>query len=549
MRRFLAACLHVALGLAAGNGVPAQELNGVHRPQPKVIVFQPAAEQTTLVGVMGQVGAPNTYEFSGPPTLHTLLTTAQGVTPAAAPLIRIVRGQRVAQSVAYPAGAHERLQSGDLVIVDRHPQRPESPPVDPAQDGVQLALLGVTEGRPYVVKVLRERAHPSRILEMLGQQPQAGYRVLLPPGAPVNPAAHLPEGTALVFDSARIDAAELPDNLPKIVPCAGALPPAQEQADIVGYGLHRTYEPPPPQPVSPPRDNALIPLPPAEDNPPLPTMVPSPSERGAATLSETAGPGRNSAPISTLPFTGTAVIPARPSQFTETAPPATSSAADAREPAWNQRVASTAVPDVNDLDAEEEFEATSSAFSIWQMLSILSSAALIVGLALALRASQQKSARQNHRSSGSERRAVVAQRAAAEVRAPIPTPHIPLQSFSPPSPAGRGAGSERVIADAAERSIVPSRRRDAAATESLEQRQLGFAQLIHHELPLIEEPLALRPGIQLALPSSAADKTSEVSTPKQFIDSPHARQLAGPHRRGAEAPVERALRQLQGDPS
>ncbi len=552
MRRLLVAWMHVALSLAAGHSLHAQVLNSVHRPEPKIVVYQPAAE-TAVVAVMGQVGSPNTYQFPEPPTLEQVLATARGATPAASPMIRIVRGHRVAQSVAYPAAAQQQLQSGDVVIVDRHPQRTETPPVDPAQDGVQLALLGVTEGRPYIVKVQREKAHATRILEMLGQESSVRYHLIPPPNVLGHAASHLPEGTVLIFDRGRINVAELPDDLPKIVPCGA--PAAPEQADIVGYGLHQTYEPPRTEPVSPRRDAALIPLPPPEEYPPLPTMVPSPPERDAAApYAEANGPLLRSAPISTVPFPGTTIIPARPSQFTETAPPATSSAADTREPQWDQRAAAAELPDVDDLDAEEELDAASGAFSIWQMLSILSTAALVVGLALALRANQQKSAGQKKRSSGSQRQIVAATQPAMEVRAPIPTPHIPLQSFSPIA-----RGSEDGIAVAADarsasfsppdRDFIPSRRRDAAATNSFEQRQREFAQIIHHELPVIEEPIALRPGIQLALPTAGANKTSEATPPKQFIDSPHARPLAGPHRRGAEAPVERALRQLQGDPS
>jgi hypothetical protein len=138
-------------------------------------------------------------------------------------------------------------------------------------------------------------------------------------------------------------------------------------------------------------------------------------------------------------------------------------------------------------------------------------------------------------------------RTRAEPRATIPTPHIPLEAF---------AATARPVPAA----VVP------AVAESREIRQQRFMQLIKNELPLLEEPLALQPGLPFVTadeptillrrddaapaarpPHAPHVRASQEAPAEQQVDRRHSRIAPGPpHRAGVESPVERALRQLQG---
>lgn len=551
MRRQTAILLRILLVIIAGSPtvlLQAQNQPRVQRPQPKILNFQPTSETSAVVAVIGQVRNPAAYQFAQAPTLDLAIATAGGLTTAASPMIRIIRGPHAAHRVSYPNAAHEKLQLGDVIIIDVQPQRNGTPVLAADEDAVHLALLGVLD-RPLVVKVHKSEAQIKFILQKLGQNPMP-VQYIGPPDLSRESAPQLADGSVLVFDRRKIDVAGLPDDLPKILPCT--LP----EPEIGGYGAHHALEQrtrmegmPPAWKRSPKPDAPIEVPPPAEvqDSVPMPRL--QPDDQVAATFSSTERTGVGSPSVSTVPFSGSSTIAARPSRLTESAPSPATSAADVQEPAWNKLAPSDAdqlLDDGAEID-DPNIAKASGAFTFWQMLSILASAALLVGVALAVRASQQKSKDKSQRTSTTKEHrnsTASAGRMRSEPRATIPTPHIPLEIFAAAVPAA----------------VQPS------VAESREIRQQRFMQLIKNELPLIEEPLALQPGLPLvtadepkillrrddAAPADRQPHAPHIRTPNeqpagQLTDRPHARFASGPHQRaGVESPVERALRQLQG---
>ncbi len=559
----------IALGVCLSAGTvssEAQAQNAVRKSQPKLIVYQPQQTTEALIGVMGQVPRPGTYQFAGAPSLQLAVDAAGGLTESALPMVRIVRGQRVVQRVALQAAAKEVLQTGDLVIADVQPQRNGLAAL-PANDGIQVAFLGVTD-RPVIVKVHASQARADLIVQMLGQSPDVlrTLRVIPPPnqefvpkpnGSP--PAAPLmSEGAVLLFERRQIVANELKD-LPEIIPCA--LP----EPDIGGYGVRNAYEerqsrdgassrrPGSPSPWKANTEAgplSQVPPPLGEDvSSPSPTLLPD--HRIPATLSSSSPNGISAAPVTTLPFSGTAAISSRASRSTEVGQPSQTgpAAADTQDPAWNRvSDAGTKLETdsmAGDLDAEFDDEATAEAgaISIWHMLGVISAAGLLVGAALAIRSFAGSQAGANRSRNFSSAANPSNGRRAEPPKATVPMPHLSIQAF---------AGNE-----------MPMKSAPMPAGERFEVRQQRFSQLINGELSVIEEPIALHPGLQWSLsatgevirqtpapPIPAAGAMGEVSSTAasiRQIDPPHLHRVPEPHQRAAhEAPVERALRHLQG---
>lgn len=559
----------IALGVCLSafvESTEAQAQNAVRKSQPKLIVYQPQQPTEALVGVMGQVPRPGTYQFASAPSLQLVVDAAGGLTESASPMVRIVRGQRVMQRVALQAAAKEVLQTGDLVIADVQPQR-NGLAAPPADDGVQLAFLGVTD-RPVIVKVHASQARADFIVQMLGQSPDVlrTLRVIPPPnqefasktgGSP--PAAPLmSEGAVLLFERRQIAATELKD-LPEIIPCA--LP----EPDIGGYGVRNAYEERQsregvssrrPGGTSPwktsPETGPLSQIPPPVGeafSSPAPTLLPD--HRIPATLSSSSPNGISAAPVTTLPFSGTAAISSRASRSTEVeqSPQSGPAAADTQAPAWNR--VSDAKPKLEDDalagDLDEEFDddaaAEAGALSIWHMLGVISAAGILVGVALAIRAFAGPQAGANRGQYYSSALRHSEGRRAEPPKATIPMPHLSIQAF---------AGNE-----------MPMKSAPMPVGERLEVRQQRFSQLINGELSVVEEPIALHPGLQWSLsatgevirrtpapPIPASRPLGEIpptAASIRQIDPPHLHRIPEPHQRAAhEAPVERALRQLQG---
>lgn len=556
MRRRTIAEFGLVLGLLASLATAAwaQPVAAPRRPQAKIITFEPVKETSAVVGVIGQVGRPGTYQFASAPTLDLVIAAAGRMTPDASEMVRLVRGDRVVQSAAYASAAQERLQSGDLLIVDAQPT--PSGGARPAEKNyVWLAFVGVQE-RPLIVACPLAHAHPDLIVQKLGQPNTIlpSVRVLPPPSAalPKQAGTPLPDSTVLFFDRSLIQVHDLPNDLPPVLPCG--LP---EQPDIGGYGVRNAYEErlqsegmPSRQQEFPQRD-LLIPAPNRDRSEPTPIPLP---EDPAPTISSTKQPA-GSPNISTVPYShGPAPISARRHRLTGLEPSQQSTAIDTRSPSWKKEPA-TAIDELadNEIDENDSPRSAAGALSIWQMLTILSSAAVLVGIALAIRALQTQRSSNNNTSGDAPSHAPPARPATglasvhAEANAAVPPPHLPPKSF---------------LATAVPRTHAP------AETDERTRRQQAFAELLNHQLPIFEEPLALRPGIPLGSPaleqeiwrrdagvttiepadaSRMSPPPASKSTARQHLDAPHPRLSTGPHLRiGPEAPVERALRQLHG---
>lgn len=552
MRRWTIAEFGLVLALLASLPAEsfAQPAVAPRRPQPKIVTFEPAKETSTVVGVIGQVGRPGTYQFTSAPTLDQVIAVADGMTAEASETVRLIRGGRVAHAAAYSTAAQQQLTSGDLVVIDAKPARSGND--RPAEKKfVWLAFVGVQD-RPFIVPCPIAHAHPDLIVQKLGQRSEIlpSVRVLPPPSAalPKTAGTPLPDGTVLFFDRSSIQVNGLPDDLPPILPCG--LP---EQPDIGGYGVRNAYEerlqsePAGSRPAESPRFDPVMPFPNRDAAEPTPIPLP---EEPAPTISSTKQ-SAGSPPVSTVPYSnGPTPINTRRHRLTGLAPTAKSTAADTQPPSWKKKLE---LAD-DELAAGESDSTTSDSgpLSLGQMLGIVSSAGLLIGLALAIRAIQQQKRLSAHRAGPS--RTLQPQPATAPAivhpvaTAVVPPPHLPPQSF---------------IATAMPRTNAAS-----GLMDELTKRQRALSDLLNHELPIIEEPLALRPGISLGTPRiekpilrrddgitaveppvsrSASASLAASSSARHHLDAPHPRLSSGPHLRvGPEAPVERALRQLQG---
>ncbi len=517
---------------------------GPPRPQSKIIVYQPQGNSPTTIAVMGEVASPGTYEFPAAPTLNQVIKAGAGLTPTAAPVVRIVRGNRVAIRAALTSAGQEKLQTGDLVILDRHAVRDFSQPAATTKSatGVQLALLGVVN-RPIVVLVRPERARVETIIQMLGQS-AANVGVIPAPQGQGDES--LASGSVLVFDPRRIDVAQLPDDLPKVMPCG------LSDFDIGGYGIDHAIDQRQDEPGDAPAAPALtfnprpqpdglsgVPLPGPDANLQL-APTPLPDTRISATFSSTDQPAT---PVSRVPFSPNQNMSARPTRLVESAPTDASAAPDTLEPSWDK----VASPNADAADAEftDPPPMSAKSFPTWQIASILLSAVLVVGLAVGLQYTQKLKHGQASAPMAQDQHRI-------EPRSSMPTPHISAQRF----------------ASAAE--PLPTPKPVVRRSETLEERRLAFEKLMNNQFPILAEPLALRPGskigvvdtsstvrrIDIAAELSAPHHLSETELPmvevtaasdRRIIDAPHQGRLPTPHLRiGTEARLERALRQLQG---
>lgn len=544
------------------------------RGQARIIEWnaQAVGNPTSLVGIVGQVQRPGTYRFPGTATLQQLIGQAGGLTENASPMLRVIRNQHGMERLAFQPGGQDVLRSGDLIVVDRQLAQAGARQAQP-ENGVQLAFLGLLD-HPVVVKVTNQEARPDIIIEMLGQPPQTAkwIKTIPPPGQGLDhhsaPPNSLPpilaDATVLVFDQSRIQKAGLQDLMPEILNCA-YLPENTEQPDIVGYGGGRGLEPKlsreemAPQlprnaetvqatPETPAGESFhLVPPPPAADwdalvN--LPAPIPSAPEKGPA-FSTAGRSGASSAPVSRIPYTEAKGEPAESSHVRRTEQPRHENLPhDAREPAWPQiasRAENLPQDDMDDLEAAAD-NSLPGPLSAWQMSAIIACAGLLVGLALIIRRWQDQSTK-------------------------FSTPAVPRGDFSQPS-SSRIQEAYLHSADAI--SAPHFLKQTQAVIEPLALRQQRFQQLVSNELAVLEEPLSLRPGLRLQAnqPSETIrrqDAAQHVTRPHVMaaqpaseplehaagdvrkIDPPHAESVPAPHfRSGISAPVERALRQLEG---
>ena len=209
------------------------------RSNSKTITWQSAQNSNDIqIGILGEVAKPGVYHVdAGSLSVQSLVRRAGGLTDDASMSIRIVRQERVAQSLFFSHQADSQLMPGDVLVVESkralaavskvmeaelranpvHTAAASS--ADPV--GVQVAFLNVLDS-PVVVKLHAEDAQIEHVVQMLGQPIElaGSVRVLGPERIPsttpqrTSGIPRLSDGAVLIFPRGSINRSKLP-TLPK----------------------------------------------------------------------------------------------------------------------------------------------------------------------------------------------------------------------------------------------------------------------------------------------------------------------------------------------
>ena len=237
--------------------------NSRHLPNPKIITWRAAeTTQENCVAILGEIATPGAYCLEARSlSLQTLVRRAGGVTEEASMAIRLIRHERVNQTLFLSPQSDTPLLPGDVLIVESkratlgtskvlnvgnpaNGVRRAAVPTGDSQ-GVQVAYLNVLD-RPVVVKLRNEEARLDHIVQMLGQPVElAGSVQVLGTDRTSNVAQlatvspRLTDGTVLVFRKGSVNRNKLPATLPKPYDseiAAGAFP------SLIGGALGQSAE-------------------------------------------------------------------------------------------------------------------------------------------------------------------------------------------------------------------------------------------------------------------------------------------------------------------
>ena len=223
-------CLLLSAAVLAGDACAQAP-----RSNTKTITWQaPQHTNDIQLGILGEIAKPGVYHVdAGSLSVQALVRRAGGLTDDASMSIRIVRQERVAQSLFFSAQADSRLMPGDVLVVESKralaeitkviDAAPRGNPVRPAAAssadpiGVQVAFLNVLD-TPVIVKLHPEDARIENVVQMLGQPIElaGSVRVLGPDriaAASAQRAAAIPrlsDGAVLVFPRGSINRSKLP---------------------------------------------------------------------------------------------------------------------------------------------------------------------------------------------------------------------------------------------------------------------------------------------------------------------------------------------------
>lgn len=220
----------------------------------KVIEWKSAtATGEIYVGILGEIGRPGVYRLGADSlNLQSMIRKSGGMTDEASGTIRIVRQDRIVESLFFTPHANSPVLAGDLLIVESKriqaaiSKQFESDPRLRARfansessrniresSGVQVAFVNVLD-RPVIVKIRHENARLSNVVQMLDQPIELAQSVkvigperLIAQGGASQPLdATISDGSVLIFPRSAINRRKLP-SLP--VPyesdiAAGALP-------------------------------------------------------------------------------------------------------------------------------------------------------------------------------------------------------------------------------------------------------------------------------------------------------------------------------------
>jgi len=202
-------------------------------PVTKVITWTPPASGEIYVGILGEVGRPGVYALEPQAlTVQSVVHRAGGMAESASGTIRIVRQDRVVESVYFSPHVSTPILANDLLVVESQQARAaitsyyESDPrgrnaaslpvfrgTDPS--GVQVAFVNVLD-RPVIVKIKHENARVDQVVRMLDQPQELAQSVrvigperMIAQGA-ASPQATLSEGSILVFPRSAVNRRRLP---------------------------------------------------------------------------------------------------------------------------------------------------------------------------------------------------------------------------------------------------------------------------------------------------------------------------------------------------
>lgn len=415
-------CLGMAVLTFMATDVLAQS------PRAKVITWNAGTSGDIFVGILGEIAKPGVYRLDGQSlTLQTVIRRAGGLTDEASGTIRVVRQDRIVESVYFTQQSNNPLLPGDLLIVESARAQAaisrmyDADPRDRAilaraaeealkatdSTGVQVAFVNVLD-RPVIVKVKHENAKLAQVVQMLDQSVELAQdvrvigpdRLISQSATPLPVHATLSNGSVLIFPRNAVNRRKLPTfpipyeseiatgAIPSLIGgSSGQSPELRNVGQLPPLMARESFESARNSPPATQVDQSSIPIP-----PPSNTMTtPAPAERV-----ETPNPTNptNETPlvstpprIATVPFMGQPRVTTSTSQLkTNLEPdPDSTKQKETNQPPKTQK---TMPFDSQDelLDNEDEpAEAAKSSVSFGQLFGIAACMGLLIGVALMTR--------------------------------------------------------------------------------------------------------------------------------------------------------------------
>ena len=506
-RKRFGCCLLLSAAVLAGDATAQAP-----RSNFKTITWQSAPNsQDIQVGILGEIAKPGVYRVdAGSLSVQAIVRRAGGLTEDAAPSIRIVRQERVAQCLFFSPQADSRLMPGDVLVVESkqslsaiskvleggtRPNPIRQVATGPSeQTGIQVAYVNVLD-TPVVVKLHLEDARLERVVQMLGQPIElAGAVKVIDSQKASNVVAQvasgtlrLTDGSVLIFPRGSINRSKLPP-LPKPHDseiATGALPsmiggPLGQAPELRSVGQLAplmalpNYTSNPGLNSNPVLNSAnapiIVPPPAFRVAPPTPQFDPQPAPMPIVS---------HRSPVATLPFTGAAPVrrsssleqlepeSVAPPPQNDLQPPSKAGSNSSRDESARTTSKSKSIAKRNELSGDSDLADTTepagaSPFTAFQMFGILAGVSALIGSALLARKYFDKPAADGQ---------------LANPRRDLPSlPQAPIASDIPAA-----AANTSEIAPPAATPIQAA----LASAESVLENKLD--RLIRNEMPLREE--------------------------------------------------------------
>lgn len=512
----------------------------------KVITWKPATNAAeNYVGILGEIAKPRVYKVNSQAlNLQSIIRIAGGMTDDASGTIRIVRQDRIVESIFFNPQSNLPLLPGDLLIVEskriqaafsrlyeadpqtraKYAQAAEIAVKGTDPSGIQLAFVNVLD-RPVIVKIKHEHATLAQVVQKLDQPIELAQSIrvigperMLSQGATTQPIdTTIADGSVLVFPASAVNRSRLP-SLP--VPydseiAAGAIPSLIGGAAGQSPELRNVGQLPPLAAREFPHEAPAVRFPTSADQAttplPAPTQTPNPApaERleipaAAPQLPLVSSPPR----IATIPFSGTSRISSSSQSHIshdEDAP--RHDAVDVLEPRVEPKMPRS--PSVNldeDLLEDELLDESDTdkkgSLTAGHIAGIIACVGLLIGLALATRRFVTGSSM----ASNKQPRSVAAE-----------SPSDVLTTTPSPSPAEQLPASTEFGQTELASPVIEQDRQPSTATLA----KAWFDQLLGNQLPVREE--------SAEFPQNIALQGRIVPPPVYRVDPPTTRMTQGPH--------------------